>query len=61
MTRADKQDRTQVRCTAKAVQRATVRSLERAYVDYGSTVEKARDDADATASRCTGLICRSRS
>jgi len=46
MTPADKQDRTQVRRTAKAVQRATGRNVERAYVDQGCTGEQAEDDAD---------------
>jgi len=46
MTPADKQDRTQVRRTAKAVQRATGRNVERAYVDQGCIGEQAEDDAD---------------
>jgi len=46
VTPADKQDRTQVRRTAKAVQRATGRNVELAYVDQGYTGEQAEDDAD---------------
>jgi len=46
VTPADKQDRTRVRRTAKAVQRATGRKVELAYVDQGYTGEQAEDDAD---------------
>ena len=44
VTPADKQDRTQVRRTAKAVQRATGRNVELAYVDQGYSGEQAEDD-----------------
>ena len=46
VTPADKQDRTQVKRTAKAVQRATGKNVELAYVDQGYTGEQAEDDAD---------------
>jgi transposase len=45
-TPADKQDRTQMKRTAKAVQRATSKNVELAYVDQGYTDEQAEDDAD---------------
>lgn len=46
VTPAGKQDRTQVKRTAKAVQRATGKNVELAYVDQGYTGEQAEDDAD---------------
>jgi transposase len=46
VTPADKQDRTQVKRTASAVQWATVKSVELAYVDQGYMGEQAEDDAD---------------
>lgn len=46
VTPADRQDRTQVKRTAKAVQRATGRHVELAYVDQGYTGEQAEEDAD---------------
>ena len=46
VTPADKQDRTQVKRTAKAVQRATGKNVELAYADQGYTGEQAEDDAD---------------
>jgi transposase len=44
VTPADKQDRSQVRRTAKAVQKATGQNVELAYVDQGYTGEQAQDD-----------------
>ena len=46
VTPADKQDRSQVRRTAKAVQKATGRNVALAYVDQGYTGEQAQDDAE---------------
>jgi len=46
VTPADKQDRSQVRRTAKAVQQATGRNVALAYVDQGYTGEQAQDDAE---------------
>jgi transposase len=45
VTRADRQDLTQIKCTANAVQRATGKSVELAYVDRGYTGEQAEEDA----------------
>lgn len=45
VTPADKQDRTQVKKTAKAIQKATRRTVTLAYVDQGYTGEQAEDDA----------------
>jgi len=44
VTPADKQDRSQVKRTAKAVQKATGQSVGIAYVDQGYTGEQAQDD-----------------
>jgi transposase len=46
VTPADKQDRSQVRRTAKDVQKATGRNVELAYVDQGYTDDQAQDDAE---------------
>jgi transposase len=46
-TPADKQDRTQIKKTAKAVQKATGKKIEIAYVDQGYNGEQAEDDADS--------------
>ena len=45
VTPADAQDRAQVKRTAKAIQRATGKSVELAYVDQGYTGERAATDA----------------
>jgi transposase len=47
VTPADKQDRTQIKKTAKAVQKATGKNVEIAFVDQGYTGEQAEDDADS--------------
>jgi transposase len=46
VTPADKQERTQAKRTAKAVERATGKNVELAYVDQGYTDEQAEDHAD---------------
>ena len=46
VTPADKQDRSQVKRTAKAVQKATGQSVGIAYVDQGYTGDQAQDDAE---------------
>lgn len=46
VTPADTQDRTQIRKTAKAVQKATGKNVEIAFVDQGYTGEQAEDDAE---------------
>lgn len=46
VTPADKHDRSQVRRTAKAMQKPTGRNVTLASVDQGDTGEQARDDAE---------------
>jgi transposase len=52
LTPADKQDRSQLKRTAKAVQKATGQSVGIAYVDQGYTGDQARDDAEDDTADC---------
>jgi transposase len=52
VTPADKQDRSQVKRTAKAIQKATGQSVGIPYVDQGYTGDQAQDDAEDDNANC---------